>query len=206
MTAAVAAPRDRESDILDAALAVLARDGIGGVTMRAVARAAGVSLGLANYYFTDRSSLVCAALTRIGNHDLDIVRADDDEVDATERLRRALHRVGDERFLQPHYLALRLQLWSLAAVDPAYAAINRTAQHRYLDELTSLVRAAMPGGDRREAARRAGEILVLQNGVWLTAAIIDDRAAIVRCIARCEEIALAPTPPHRTAPNRRRTT
>ena len=39
-SAPAAAARDREADILDAALAVLARDGIGGVTMRAVAREA----------------------------------------------------------------------------------------------------------------------------------------------------------------------
>ena len=77
-SAPAAAARDREADILDAALAVLARDGIGGVTMRAVAREAEVSLGLANYYFTDKTSLVCAALRRIGEQDLEIVRPPDD--------------------------------------------------------------------------------------------------------------------------------
>lgn len=198
MNAAATTTRDREADILDAALAVLARDGIGGVTMRAVARQAEVSLGLANYYFTDKTSLVCAALRRIGEQDLEIVHPPaGDTADARERLIAALHRIGEDRFLEPRYLALRLQLWSLATVDPAYDAINRDAQRRYLDGLTELVHDATPGLGRREAARRAGEILVVQNGVWLTAAIIDDRDALTRSIARCAHIALEPIPEQR---------
>lgn len=182
--------RDREADILDAALAVLGRDGIGGVSMRAVAREAGVSLGLANYYFSDKTSLVCAALRRIGEQDLDIVTAHAD-VEPVERLRLVLRRPGDAEFLDPAYLSLRLQLWSLASVDTAYATINQAAQRRYLDGLIDLMEAAIPTIDRAEAARRAGEILVVQNGVWLTAAIIDDRDALARSLERCESIAFA---------------
>lgn len=194
MTAAeTTPPRDREADILDAALAVLARDGIGGVSMRAVAREAEVSLGLANYYFTDKTSLICAALRRIADQDLAIVRPESSDGPA-DRLRHALHRVADDDLLDPGYLALRLQLWSLATVDPAYADINRSAQHRYLDELAQLIGAAVPDVDPDEARRRAGEILVIQNGIWLTAAIIDDRDARTRGIESCERIAFSPAP------------
>lgn len=185
--------RDREADILDAVLAVLARDGIGGVSMRAVARAAGVSLGLANYYFTDKTSLVSAALHRVGEQDLDLLDGGDHDDPAT-RLRRALRRVGDEEFLDHAYLSLRLQLWSLASVDTAFADINRRAQRRYLEHLTALIAAAMPELDEGETARRAGEILVVQNGIWLSAAIIDDRDAVERSLDRCEAIALGGVP------------
>ena len=56
---------DKRERILEAVLAVLARDGISGVTMRAVAREAEVALGLATYYFEDKDGLVAAALERI---------------------------------------------------------------------------------------------------------------------------------------------
>ncbi|MEO8267527.1 MAG: TetR family transcriptional regulator [Ilumatobacteraceae bacterium] len=193
MTAAglIDEPLDREAAILDAALVVLARHGIGGVTMRAVAHAAGVSLGLANYYFTDKTSLISAALRRIGEQDLDIVRADGGT--PADRLRRALRRVGDDELIRPQYMALRLQLWSLATVDRAFSEINRSAQRRYLDKLADLIAAAMPDLDHDEVARRAGDILVVQNGIWLTAALIDDREALDRSIERCEKIAFATT-------------
>lgn len=191
-SAVVDAPRDREAAILDAALEVLARVGIGGVTMRAVAQAAGVSLGLANYYFTDKTSLISAALRRIGEQDLQIVRAGG--ATAEDRLRAALHRVADEELISPAYVALRLQLWSLATVDPAFGDINRSTQQQYLAKLTDLIAAAMPALDPDEVARRAADILVVQNGIWLTAALIDDRAALTRSIERCEMIAFAPGP------------
>ena len=67
---------DRQARILDATLALLTRKGISGVSMRAVAAEAGVALGLVNYYFTDKTSLIAAALHRIEERDLAIVDPD----------------------------------------------------------------------------------------------------------------------------------
>lgn len=198
MTAAPVERRDREAEILDAVMVVLASEGIGGVTMRAVAKAAGVSLGLASYYFTDKTTLVAAALRRIGEQDLEIVAADPG-LDPAERLRRALRRVASAEYLEPGYLALRLQLWSLAAVDPAFAEINEAAQRNYLDRLTELIAAARPDVDPDDVDRRAGEILVVQNGIWLTAAILDRHDSLERSVRRCEAIAFRPAEPTSTA-------
>ena len=56
---------DRQSRILEAALDLLSRHGISGVSMRAVAREAGVALGLVTYYYDDKTSLIRAALRRV---------------------------------------------------------------------------------------------------------------------------------------------
>lgn len=45
---------DRQERILDAVLRLLAQQGIAGVSIRAVAREAGVALGLVNYYYEDK--------------------------------------------------------------------------------------------------------------------------------------------------------
>lgn len=184
------APRDKEQRILDAVLAVLAREGISGVSMRAVSREAGVALGLMNYYFSDKTSLIAAALRRLGEQDAQLVepRAG---LTPRDQLVRSLHRVVDEEFLRGDYLALRLQLWALAPVDPLFAAINQEAQERYRDGLAHLVGRASPQLGPADAARRAADILVLQNGLWLTSMLLVDREAIDRGVRRCEEIALA---------------
>ncbi|MEM9464833.1 MAG: TetR/AcrR family transcriptional regulator [Actinomycetota bacterium] len=179
---------DRRTQILDAALAVLARDGISGVSMRAVAREAGLSLGLANYYFEDKHGLIVAALGRIADADAVIVAAEPAD-DPERALRRALHHVAAEEFLGLDYLALRLQLWSLAGVDPEYAAINQRAQATYLDGLTALLTDARPDLDAAEIRRRAEDILVVQNGVWLTSVLVPDTATMQRAVARTEAIA-----------------
>jgi AcrR family transcriptional regulator len=189
---------ERRAQILDAALTVLARDGISGVSMRAVAREADLSLGLANYHFDDKQGLIAAALERIADADAAMV-APDPAADAEQNLRRALHLVAADEFLGLDYLALRLQLWSLAGVDPEFAAINRRAQTAYLDGLTDLLAAARPDLTPDEVRRRAEDILVVQNGVWLTSVLIPDAATMRRAVARTEAIAFDTGPePART--------
>ena len=181
---------EKEERILDAVIAVLGRGGIAGVSMRAVAKEAGVALGLVNYYFSDKTSLIAAALRRIGDEDARLVEPAGPG-DAVQQLRHALRRVADAEFLRPDYLGLRLHLWSLAPVEPEFARINVVAQTRYRDGLGNLIAAARPDLDAHEVARRAADVLVIQNGMWLTSMLIVDPEAIDRSVQRCEQIALA---------------
>jgi AcrR family transcriptional regulator len=180
---------DRQARILEAVTDLLARDGISGVSMRAVAGEAGVALGLVNYHFEDKTSLIQAALRRIEEQDLALV-SPDPGLEPRDRLLTALRQVAAPRFLTTQYLSLRLQLWALAPAHADFELINAEAQKRYRAGLASLIRDARPELSRAECGRRATDIGVLQNGVWLTALLGLDRASVRRSIARCEEIAL----------------
>jgi len=158
--------------------------------MRAVATEAKVALGLVNYHYENKTSLIAAALRRIEEQDLAIVEPDP-RLHPEERVRAALRRVADPQFLTAEYLSLRLQLWALARAEETFAQINTTAQKRYRAGLASLIRAARPALTRAECNRRAADIDILQNGVWLTALLGLDRASIRRSIRWSEEIALA---------------
>lgn len=179
---------DREERILDAVLVLLSQHGIAGISMRAVSRQAGVSLGLVNYYYDDKVTLIGAALRRIERQDMTMV--DPDPAQSPEdNLRAALRRVAHPEFLTTPYLSLRLQLWALAQAHPDFGEINTAAQKRYRSALAALIRAARPDLSRTEADTRAADIDVVQNGMWLTALLGLDRAAILRSVARCEDIA-----------------
>lgn len=182
--------KHRQERILDAVLRLLAHRGISAVSMRAVAREAGVSLGLVNYYYEDKTSLIRAALHRIEEQDIAMVEPDP-TLETVDRLRASLKRVADPEFLTTEYLSLRLQLWALAQAHDDFKQINAEAQKRYRAGLAALIRAARPELPRRECNKRAADIDVVQNGLWLTALLGLDRASINRSIARCEEIALA---------------
>lgn len=158
--------------------------------MRAVAREAGVALGLVHYYYEDKTGLVAAALRLIEERDLAIVEPDS-TLRPDERLRAALRRIADPEFLTTTYLSLRLQLWALAQADEAFAHINTQAQRRYRAGLAALIGDARPALSRAERNKRAADIDILQNGIWLTALLGVDRASIKRSVARSEEIALA---------------
>jgi TetR/AcrR family transcriptional regulator, cholesterol catabolism regulator len=181
---------DRRTLILDSVLRLLSTEGISGVSTRAVAREAGVASGLVHYYFDDKTSLIAAALRRVEEQDLSIVQADAGQP-PERRLRTALRRVADPQFLTTEYLSLRMQLWALARVNPDFAEINTAAQARYRAGLAALIRAARPDLSRADCDRRAADIDVIQNGLWLTALLGLDRTSIRRTVARTEEIALA---------------
>lgn len=181
---------DRQALILEAVLGLLSKHGISGVSMRAVAREANVALGLVNYYYADKTSLIAAALRRVEAEDVAIV-VPDPTLPPEERVRVALRRVADPQFLTTEYLSLRLQLWALAQAQETFAHINTAAQKRYRSGLAVLIRTARPGLSKAECDRRAADIDILQNGMWLTALLGLDRASIRRTVARSEEIALA---------------
>lgn len=185
------AEKDREERILDAVLSLLSQRGISGVSIRAVAREAGVALGLVAYYYDDKVSLIAAALRRIEEQDIALI-APDPGMEPEKRLRLALRRIAAPEFLTTDYLSLRLQLWALAQAHEEFADINAVAQKRYRAGLADLIHAAHPEVARRECTKRAADIDVIQNGMWLTALLGLDRASLSRAVARCEQIALAP--------------
>lgn len=159
--------------------------------MRSVAREANVSLGLLNYYYTDKTGLIRAALLRIESQDLELVAGNSD-LEPEQRLRDVLQRVVAKEFLTTDYLSLRLQLWSLAQAHEDFAEINTNAQQRYRSSLADLIKAARPELHRRECAKRAADIDVIQNGLWLTALLGLDQPSMRRSVARCHDIAFAP--------------
>jgi AcrR family transcriptional regulator len=144
---------DRQGRILEAAIDLLAREGIAGVSMRAVARDAGVALGLVNYHFEDKLSLIRAVLYRIEEQDLALVEPDAD-LAPRDRLLSGLRRFAEPEFLTTEYLSLRLQLWALARVHEDFERINTRAQKRYRARLAQLIGDARPELSRKECNQR----------------------------------------------------
>ena len=123
-------------------------------------------------------------------HDLMLV-APDPASPPDEQLRKALRRVAAAELLTTRYLSLRLHLWALAQAHEDFALINAAAFERYLDGLATLIGNAKPELSPDECRERAADIVVVQNGMWLTALLGVDNASIERSIARTEQIAFA---------------
>ena len=58
------------------------------------------------------------------------------------------------------------------------------------ENLAELIRAARPRLTQSEVTRRATDIALIQNGIWLTSLLGVDREAVGRAVRRCEELAL----------------
>ncbi len=182
---------ETQEQILDAAMSCIGRDGIDGASMRSVAREAEVSLGLLSYHFDDKRTLIVAAFQLATDRLLETtVRSLDCVVGADDRVRAFVRGAFHGEFLEPDYLALRLALWAISRTDAEIAEAEASLYLRYAEHMTDLIVAARPALTRPEAAERATDVIVIQNGLWLNWARYGDRADLDRGLARCDSIAL----------------
>lgn len=110
--------RATRARLLDATIALLARDGWGAFSVGAVAERAGVSRGATQHHFPTREDLLFAALESVFDRLTDAARDPDQVVpDGPDRTRRALAAIVG-LYLGPTFAA-SLQVWTAAAADPA---------------------------------------------------------------------------------------
>ncbi|MCV7179415.1 TetR/AcrR family transcriptional regulator [Mycolicibacterium sphagni] len=63
----------RRTEIIDAAIEVMARVGLAGLSMRLVAHQAQIPLGALTYYFDDKSDLIAQAFAQLSDREIDRV-------------------------------------------------------------------------------------------------------------------------------------
>lgn len=181
--------KDKKDLILSAVFTIISEEGIAAVSARSVAKEAGVALGLVNYHFKDKHNLICAALTKFEEFDLEILQVGN-EGNAQTQLTKALENVASKRYLSSDYLSLRMQLWSLAKVHKDFASINSRAHQNYLKGLQKIIEAAKPDVGATEAKRRAVEIDLIQNGMWLSVLLGTTSTSVKQAVELTTEIAL----------------
>jgi DNA-binding transcriptional regulator YbjK len=194
---------ERRTEILDAALRVLAAQGMRGLTHRAVDAEIGIAAGSTSYYFRSRSALVAGCVERLLEIDM---RAEVPLVNAGERppgdLAAVLTGMAVARVTTLRHLAMARHELSLAALrDPELAAALRSggdALRRLLSGVLRDLRATDP-----DAA--ASEVAAALEGMMFTALLRgpQESGALTECLRpACERVLLAQpgvvvTPPSR---------
>ncbi|WP_101952121.1 TetR/AcrR family transcriptional regulator [Mycobacterium sp. 3519A] len=73
MTGHTARGAQRRTEIIDAAIAVMAKVGLAGLSMRVVANEAQIPLGALTYYFNDKADLIAQAFQQLSDREIDRV-------------------------------------------------------------------------------------------------------------------------------------
>jgi TetR/AcrR family transcriptional regulator, ethionamide resistance regulator len=149
----------RETAILDAAEALLDREGVDSVTVEQIAKGAGLTRGALYFYFGSREEVVTALVARtmaVIVRDAHLA-ADETEVDPLETINRAS--VRTEKQWAEHGVVMR------AAVDytpfiPEVSKLWRGTVETYIDSMTKvLVRAGIPDRKGPKGAKRLASAL-----------------------------------------------
>jgi AcrR family transcriptional regulator len=163
----------RRRELVEASWAVIATEGLEGVTMRKVAEAAGCTTGRITHYFADREALILASLqtsnlatsTRVN----DIINSD---LDAHAKLLGMANQtlpLDEERRIE---VKVWLAFWSAATINNTLAKENDARMEEWFDALLPLVEELAPNCD---ATHEANLLIGLINGLGIQAAVNPSR-------------------------------
>ena len=160
---------DLRRALLDAALELVAEGAVRDVTLRAVARRAGVSPGAPYHHFADKDALL-AAVAREGWVRLAEVQAGVAEDDPSGHLRELV--AAYVRFALAHRTHYRVMVDTMAALDgdPAAVEVEPVARDTFAT-LGRAIRAADPSLDDAAALRCALVVWSLAHGAVDVAAV-----------------------------------
>ncbi len=146
---------ERREQILQAAFAVACREGIGGLTVRGIAAAAGVSHALVLFYFGSKDRLVLELLEWVLARTA-VLRISED-VARFPHARDRLHALLQEEMVrlshQPEHTRIFLEYWALGA----HHAEIRTRIGAEMERYRTAFRAIMEELLRAEPAAFAGD-------------------------------------------------
>jgi AcrR family transcriptional regulator len=167
-TAVHAKGHERVESILEAATDTLVQDGYAGLTLREVARRAGLRVGNLQYYFPTKQDVVRALLARYLEEATRRVRArvDGGGTLPEARLRRALDALLEDQE-SPRHCQLFAELWAMAARDAMVAdalAVFYAGFRAGIVELLGELAPELPPA-RRE--RRAALLVAFFEGLSL---------------------------------------
>jgi AcrR family transcriptional regulator len=166
-------PEQRRQELIDATIECLKRYGHEGLSMRAIATQAGVSLGLINHHFPNKDELIAAAYRHFNTELVDGLKAAVQKAPAVPRARmRAFFKASFSRpNLDPEALAVWVVFWGMYRHSPLIQGVHRESYQGYVqllrDMLTELAHDAprqTPPVDLRLAAIG---LTALLDGLWL---------------------------------------
>ena len=161
----------RRTELLDAALAVIAEEGIAAASLRKVAERAGCSTGTVTYYFANREEMMAAVIESQFDVFDAMLRASDDGSDGKLDIRGGLKRWLDslDASNEGGGWVANFQLLSLARHEPALAAVYQQRYSRYRDVFASMLARGQRQGTIRNdipAELLADQISAMGDG-WM---------------------------------------
>ena len=185
-------PEQRRQELIDATIECLKRYGHEGLSMRAIAAQAGVSLGLINHHFPNKDELVAAAYRHFNSVLVDGLKAAVPNAPASPRARlQAFLRASFSRpNLDPETLAVWVVFWGMYRHSPLIQGVHRESYQGYVqllkDMLAQLLKAAGPRAPAVDLRLAAIGLTALLDGLWLEWCLEPASFRPAEAIALCE--------------------
>jgi AcrR family transcriptional regulator len=173
--------------LLDAAVRLIAREGIDNVRIARIATEAGVSAGLVHYHFASRDALLEEAIEhsyeRAG--DMRLAALGEGRADAAQRLQAMIDQcLPSDPGLRQDWV-LWVELWLRGARDPALRPVSARLYARLHEWFAESIADGIAGGQLRECDvdRMADRLLALLDGYGIRVLTEDPQMPLDRARA-----------------------
>jgi AcrR family transcriptional regulator len=170
--------------LLDAAVRLIAREGIDNVRIARIATEAGVSAGLVHYHFASRDALLEEALEhsyeRAG--DLRLAALDDGRATAAQRLQAMIDQcLPSDGSLRDDWV-LWVELWLRGARDPALRPVAARLYARLHEWFAGTISEGITAGELRacDVDRMTDRLLALIDGYGIRVLTEDPQMSLER--------------------------
>jgi len=184
-------PEVRRDSLVEATLRCLKLHGHEGVSIRKISAEAGVSIGLINHHFPNKSCLIAAAYSTLAGTLQDSLLAQAKRPGATPRARLSgfLRASFAPELIDPDLFNVWLVFWSMVRhSDEMRTVHDRTydAQRRILE---SLLRDLANAGDapKFKLKQAAISLSALLDGLWVELSLSSSTVKPADAIAMCED-------------------
>jgi len=181
----------RRDQIVRATIRCLAREGYTRLTMKKVAREAGVSQGILHYYFADKQAMLVATLTAVSRElDRRVAAAQSRTTrDPAARLRALVRTclvVARER---PEFWVVFLEFWGEMVHDRRLRAVNAEVYTRTRKLIGRLIADGTRSGRFRavDPERAAAVVLGLVDGVSLQLTFDPEAFSVAEAARVCDD-------------------
>ncbi|WP_372784287.1 TetR/AcrR family transcriptional regulator [Phenylobacterium sp.] len=190
-----------------AALAVIARDGLEGLTMRVVAKEARFTTGALTHYFQTKDELLIAA----SEAGADVVRPEMDDAatgaSARVALRDLLYTVLPTSPAMKAQWRFWMAFWERAAHSPQVQRVMRERYFEYTNRVATVIRRSQEQGETArgvDAEKVAREVIALIDGIGVQVMIGSRKFTSAVQRQYVDDLLEARLGPVREAPRRKR--
>ena len=182
---------DRREALVEAAIESLKRYGHEGLSVRRIAAAAGVSIGLINHHFPNKDALVAESYRTFSrrlttNFEAAVEAAG---IEPRARLRAFFNAVFSRPNLDPQVLTAWVAYWGMMQVSPEMRAVHDEEGRGYGDLLGRLLSdlAGERGQARPDLRLAIIGLTALLDGLWLEWCLDPDSFRPKEAAALCDE-------------------
>ncbi|MDP9088454.1 MAG: TetR family transcriptional regulator C-terminal domain-containing protein [Pseudomonadota bacterium] len=186
-----ATPALRREALIEATLGCLKKYGHDGMSVRRISAAAGVSIGLINHHFPNKSGLIAETYENLALSLQDSLRAGAQNPKASPRKRLSdfFRASFAPELLDPQLFNVWVVFWSMVTHSPEIRAVHDRTYGKYRSILEALLGELAASGAAPQLKLRAAAIALsaLLDGLWVELSLSSETFKPSEAIAICED-------------------